>query len=179
MRLPLPSVACTSCKDLQHRPLSDWCVADRLPLWLPAIAVARASAARPSEALLCYPSWPFGRDPALVDEKPECGPSAGSKRTDPLMRNDGMLPLAAILYMMFHCQKQEATLTLLQVKRTRPLHLHLTWTQDHKVSGMCPDQCTMCAAPHRRLGPGPSTRSRCRCFCSLPDQGTVRRSQDR
>jgi hypothetical protein len=45
--------------------------------------------------------------------------------------------------------------------------------------GYVPRQCTMCAAPHRRLGPGPSIRLRCRCFCSLPDQGTVRRSQNR
>src|SRR6267154_1747878 len=75
MRLPLPSVACTSSKDLQRRPLSDWCVADRLLLWLPAIAVARAFAARPGEALLCYPSRPSRRDPPLVDEKLECGPS--------------------------------------------------------------------------------------------------------
>src|SRR6266853_184753 len=75
-RLPLPSVACTSSKDLQHRWLSDSCVADRLLLALPAIAVARASVARPGEALLSYPSRPSRRGPPLVDEKPECGPSA-------------------------------------------------------------------------------------------------------
>src|SRR5260370_9123751 len=105
--------------------------------------------------------------------------SSGSKRTDPEMRNDGMLPLAAILY-MFHCQKQEATLTLLQVKRTRPLHLHLILDSGESQSvRYVPGQCTMCAAPHRPPGPGPSIRSQCRCFCSLPDQGTVRRSQNR
>src|SRR6267378_5304343 len=71
------SVSCMHfSKDLHRRLLSDSCPADRLPLWLLAIAVARASVARPGEALLSYPSRPSRRGPPLVDEKPECGPRA-------------------------------------------------------------------------------------------------------
>src|SRR6266478_1620331 len=73
---PLPPVACTSSRDRQHRLLSDSCVADRLLLALPAIAAARASAARSSVALLGYPSLPSHRDPPLVDAQLESGPSA-------------------------------------------------------------------------------------------------------
>src|SRR6266481_7546010 len=76
MPLRLPSAACTSSRDLQHRLLSDSYAGDRLPLALRAIAVALASAARPSVALLCYPSLPSRRDPPLVDAKLECGPSS-------------------------------------------------------------------------------------------------------
>src|SRR5271165_2084521 len=75
MPLRLPSAACTFSRDRQHRLRSDSYAGDRLPLALRAIAVALASAARPSVVLLCYPSPPSRRDPPLVDAKLECGPS--------------------------------------------------------------------------------------------------------
>src|SRR5271155_939459 len=75
MPLRLPSAACTFSRDLQLRLLSDSYAVDRLPLALRAIAVAPASAARPTEVLLSYPSPPSRRDPPLVDAKLECGPS--------------------------------------------------------------------------------------------------------